>query len=211
MFEFLAPFRKVLVTGPQRSGTRICAEMIYRDLDRPPEWPVLYVDEANLNVENLSALCDLVLRDARRLVVQCPALSRYVHHFGAREDVAVVWMVRPLVDIVASQRRIGWTAGDAELLRYDEPALAFAFTPDSPSAARVKNEYWQRVQRARILNTYEVEYESLSAHPLWVPADERRGFAPWQTQKEKGEHYRRKAARLREAQDSQQAQVIRTT
>ena len=201
MFEYLESFDKILVTGPQRTGTRICAEMIMRDLDKPMQGRnVLYVDEALLNFDSLAGLCD-VMADERLLVVQCPALARYVHHFGHRDDVAVVWMRRDYEDIVASQRRVDWCGGTAELLRYDRTLLARAFTPDCVSAAVVKNEFWQQIQKPRIKHAYEVEFESLAEHRLWVPAERRTDFEWFQTSEEQGEHHERKRRRINEAQN----------
>lgn len=201
MFEYLESFDKILVTGPQRTGTRICAEMIMRDLDRPMQGHnVLYVDEALLNFDSLAGLYDVMVDD-RLLVIQCPALARYIHHFGHRDDVAMVWMQRDIEDIVASQQRVGWRGGSAELLRYDRPLLAHAFTPDSAAPAMVKNEFWYQVQRPRIKHPHEVEFESLAGHRLWVPKEKRADFEWFQTSEERDGHHERKRQRINEAQD----------
>lgn len=167
MFEELAVFRTILVTGPQRSGTRIAARMIAADTGHR------FVDEREIFIDSLyqlAALCS----SSERLVIQCPALSRYVHHFDS-EDVAVVMMRRQSAAIVASQERIGWTWEALELMRYEI---------DRPTIAQVKYDYWDSVQKARLRHPIEQKYEGLRRHPFWVDAEKRRDFAADQTQSE---------------------------
>ncbi len=164
MFEWLADFDKVLVTGPQRSGTRICAKMIAHDTGYE------YVDENDLHMDSLYWLCSF-LHYREHIVVQCPVLCRHVHMFGA-DDTAIVLMRRSVEDIVASQKRIGWSWEWLELARYDR---------SDGVIAKVKYRFWEERQRERIQHAFEIEYESLAGHPLWVPKPVRRGFAPVQT------------------------------
>ena len=100
MFDHLKPFDKIVVTGPQRSGTRICAKMIAQDLGKE------YVSEAHVGV-NVFGLLEEMLEKRKNFVVQCPGLCRHVHLIG-REDTAVVFMRRSLEHIIGSQRRIRW-------------------------------------------------------------------------------------------------------
>lgn len=162
MFEGLARFDRVLVTGPQRSGTTICARMIAADTG------YVYVDEEDIGIHYLETLRAL-LDERRGVVVQCPALARWVHTLDV-ESVLVVWMRRALVDILASQERIGWVERgeeELELSKYDSL---------SGPVAEVKWRFWQRVQRPRLANWMEVLYEDLSVHPLWVQKGERDGW-----------------------------------
>ena len=50
MFEYLKEFPVVLVTGPQRSGTRICAKMIAHDTGHR------FVDEREIHTDSLYEL-----------------------------------------------------------------------------------------------------------------------------------------------------------
>lgn len=166
MFENLRRHPKIIVTGPQRSGTTIAAKMIARDTGYE------YVDEDELRRDDLATL-RLLLRVGRRFVVHCPALCRFVHEV-ADDETAVVLMRRPIEEIVASQRRICWRGGRAELRRYGLSAGVIA---------AVKYRFWDEQQRGRIAHAYEIDYASLAAHPLWVPARHRRHFAPRQTER----------------------------
>jgi hypothetical protein len=163
--EFLNKFKYILVTGPQRSGTRIAAKIIAHDVGHR------YVDETEIHTDSLYTLVWLLSGD-ERVVVQCPALSRYVHFFGDRDDVLIVWMVRARWDIKASQERIGWEWELLEQFRYDT----------TRPIAQAKHRYWAFTQRPVIKHWYEVHYEKLSDHPLWVPKERRADFTFNQTE-----------------------------
>lgn len=164
MFEWLAEFDRILVTGPQRSGTRICAKMIAYDTRHE------YIDEYDFQMDSLYSLCSL-LQNRRRLVVQCPVLCRYVHMFSA-DDTAIVLMRRNIEDVIASQERVGWRWEWLELARYDR---------SDGVIAEVKYRFWEETQRKQIKHAFEIEHESLAGHPLWVSKYLRQNFGPTQT------------------------------
>jgi len=154
VFEPLKPFNRVFVTGPQRSGTRICARMIAHDTGH------IFVDERDFHTDSLYHLSGLMARNLdENLVVHCPALCRWVHMLGAHDSVAVVLMRRETEDIIASQERIKWIWESVELMRYEVA---------EGNIAELKYWYWDKWQKDKIVNPFEIEYESLAYHPLWV-------------------------------------------
>ena len=102
MFEHLAPFRVILVTGPQRSGTRFAAQAIAQSLGR------VFVDEREIHIDSRYSLAIFLRLTSVPVVVQCPALCHCIHQFAQSDQTAVVMMRRAIEDIVASQGRIGW-------------------------------------------------------------------------------------------------------
>lgn len=165
MFEWLAPFDIILVTGPQRSGTTICAKMIQADTDK------YMVDEGGFDVTDLVRWADYVTTTSGG-VIQCPSMCRYVHWFGKRNDLAVVLMRRSIDEIIASEKRIQWD-GAFELARYN--------TQDGPVSA-VKYNYWDTYQKGFVKHAFEIEYRSLESHRLWVPDERRKDFSFKQTE-----------------------------
>ena len=163
-------FEKIIVTGPQRSGTRICARMIAHDTGYE------YVDEKALSIDRVLRLWDM-MHSKRRLVVQCPALCRHAHMFS-RPEVAIVLMCRDIDDIRVSERRIGWKRHGSELARYD-------LREGEGEIAVVKYKFWADYQRERIAHPFEIDYESLAGHPLWVSKAARAKFGPHQTRRGK--------------------------
>ena len=169
MFEHLARFRKILVTGPQRSGTTICGQMIAYDIG------CRYVDEMRFSVRHRERI-ERFMAEPGQMAIQCPALCRWVHELAAAdpEHVAVVLMRRKIADIIASQERINWT-------RRFEPGELAAYGVTDGCIAAVKYDFWDTVQRGRIRHAFEVRYESLKGHPLWVSRSRRRHFQAKQT------------------------------
>ena len=78
-------------------------------------------------------------------------------------------MRRRIEDIIASQERVEWTGEPYELSRYGLKEGVIS---------KVKYDYWDNGQKAKIHNPFEVEYESLREHPLWVPKEERLDWEP---------------------------------
>lgn len=168
MFEHLSGFGVILVTGPQRSGTTICAKMIASDTGHR------YVDEAEYDVHDVDKWWKIVLA-GRRIVVQCPAMCHLVHKFGGCDDVLIVLMRRDANDIRGSQERIGWIAAG------EDAREVAKYRAKSGPSAMVKYLYWDTHQRERIQHKLEVDYEGLRAHPMWVSKNGRVGWHVRQT------------------------------
>lgn len=169
MFEEMGQFRVVVVTGPQRSGTTVCARAIAMDTG------LGYVDEEDVGFVrpcffDMAAFWQVVELSAG-VVIQAPGACHLAHLLGRDGSVAVVLMRRPVDEIVASQERIGWGCELSELAMYGCCAGRIA---------EVKYYWWERYQKARVANGFEVKYGSLREHPLWVPTEERAGFGPRQ-------------------------------
>jgi len=162
MFESLKKYNKILVTGPQRSGTRIAAKMIAADTG------YTYLDEEEFNVSNRDKLRKIFKRGD--IVVQCPAISAWIQDFSAN-DTLIIFMMRDIDDILASQKRIGW--GDkTELSKYGKKRGVIS---------KIKYDVWEKEQKPKVENWLEVEYESLSGHPLWIAKNKRINFKYNQT------------------------------
>lgn len=161
MFEYLADYSRIFVTGPQRSGTRIVALAIAHDLGYE------YVDELAFGVDRLDRV-----PKRQKIVVQCPGLCHCIERL-AGGGVAIVLVRRSVEDIVASEKYLGWDAG-AELRKYGAREGVIS---------EIKYACWDVYQKELVPHAFEVEYESLVGHPLWVPAEERVGFRWNQTEK----------------------------
>ena len=164
MFKKLKPFKQILVTGPQRSGTTICARMIADDLG------LAFYPEERVGINNPNRLAELLLTESD-FVLQCPGLSHVVHKF-AHKRIAVVWMKRSLADIKKSEQRINWQ-DFVERRNY--------MADDNPKhIAQIKNELWRATQKHIIDNAFEINFDSLERYPLFVPEAVRETFGPRQ-------------------------------
>ena len=161
MFKDIGCYRKILVTGPQRSGTRICAKMIEYDCGHE------YLDERAIYTDSVYALINIIAYEGEH-VIQCPTMSRWCHIFAKVPGVAVVFMIRDVGEIIASQARIHWQWENVERSLYPgnyEKAL--------PIAA-IKYHFWNEYQKPLFqYNAFEIAYNDLAHHALWVAKDER--------------------------------------
>lgn len=156
MFSYLRPFEIILITGPQRSGTTLCARIIKHDLG------YTYIDEARFRIHDVQ----LALRQAeayRPCVVQGPGLLKDAMVFGQLGYCAVVLMLRDTLDIADSiYRRKNNLAWIERMRRYVDTSL---MTEPLNYFGEVVYNYWEDEVERHIKHLYKVDYESLSNHP----------------------------------------------
>ncbi len=192
--------KKILVSGPQRSGTRICARMVANDTG------LSYIDETDIpeffrsqNREYvINTIQDMVdgnniisdihcrTRDQKDFVLHCPPLMSWIHLI---KGVFIIIVRRSIEEIDRSIERISWKDGLQELeynkigyTRFGEPKSGCKKT--NKSLAKLKYEFWDNYQRGCINDYLEIEYNSLSEHPMWISPEERRDFKWWQVSKD---------------------------
>ena len=153
--------KKILVTGPQRSGTTIATEILAQELD------YRYVDEKSANT-----ILDILhfVRHATRFVIQGPTLAAYCHLL----PMTVVYMIRPINEIIASEIRIKWSCSCEQ----EELAKCFA---DKGPISEVKYKIWNTYQKPLLKDFFELEYHSMKDHCLWINKEKRVDFSPKQT------------------------------
>lgn len=165
MFEYLSGFLRIIVTGPQRSGTTIVGAAIADDLG------YYFYPEEQIRVWELWRV-ERLLKRTDHFVLQAPAICRYVHTIRS-PGLAVVLVKRPVAEIVKSQERINWEGEERELRQYGLKEGV---------SAQVKYDYWDQYQRRQIEHPFEIEYESVATHPMWIPKECRTDFEPRQYQ-----------------------------
>lgn len=175
MFEELKKYDRIFVTGPQRSGTRICAKIIADSTG------FKYIDEKEFNTHNRKKLLSIASKIG--IVIQCPAMCHVIHKLTNNilniKDMVII-MKRPIREIIASQKRIGWDkqrdGKQLELKKYPEKEGVIA---------RIKYKHLEK-QKKEIKNWQEVKYHSLSHHPMWVDKENRKEFKKNQTKIKEG-------------------------
>ena len=174
MFEHLSDYNCILVTGPQRSGTRIATQMIALDTGHT------CLEEETFNVHDEQHFQALL--SEHRVVVQCPTMCHTIHEY-AGDGTLVVLLMRDTGDILASEQRIEWTNGPYhELMNYGMSSRqARSYRLRGGEIAPIKYAHWREHQRDLIEDYIELEYESLAGHPLWVPKKQRADFGVRQT------------------------------
>ena len=164
-FDEMKKYKRILVTGPQRSGTTFTAKTIASDLS------YRYIDEKEFNWYDRDVFNKFVVMD--NVVIQCPTMCRWIHEFSD-DCTLIVMMIRPIKDILNSQKRINWNFEETESKNYPYKDLF---------ACEAKYKFWEDVQKNNLINYLELNYSSLSDHPLWVDGEQRKFFSNKQTKK----------------------------
>lgn len=174
MFEGFKQFDRIFVTGPQRSGTRVCSHMIAADTGHE------HVDEFQFGTDQWEVLRDNIMRPRNgtgKFVVQCPGLAYKIHEVvnSIPERSCVVLMCRNAKDIALSQERINWLDERYEKQKYVDVWGKKVQWDDS--IADIKYYIWHNFQRGLIPYHFEVFYETLQEHMYWVSPELRKTFA----------------------------------
>lgn len=178
----------VLVTGPQRSGTRIAAKMVAADLG------YRFADERVVKVGNVRKALDVLQAGAETggVVLHAPALCAESHLLWDREllpvSISVLIVIRDVEAIAASCRRIKWSA-TGEIDKYRSRSEFWPYLKPNVHVAQWKYDVWRLYQRPLIQTLvgdgyyYSIHYDDLNYHDLWVPAEDRDGWEWDQTER----------------------------
>jgi hypothetical protein len=166
MFEHLNDKRNILVTGCQRSGTRLVAKAIAQDTG------FTYIDETVLQPLNLNGKANefkfrFMNRFFSKQVFHAPQLSHLCDQF---HGMCVVWVKRDPKEVRESMERIGWKCEAIERENYEQT---------EGDIITIKNTEWER-QKRNIADFVEVNYTDMANHPLYLA--DRDDFKWWQTQ-----------------------------
>jgi hypothetical protein len=131
-----------------------------------------FVDEFAFSIKDDVEFRKILQRD--RVVVQAPHMLKDVVD-DPPAGIFVVLMRRDLEQVHASARRIRW----AEELGGNTTELR-KFGLTEGDSATVKYAYWDTHDKS--VPFLELDYGSLQAHPLYIPAEQRQNFGPLQTQ-----------------------------
>ena len=165
MFEEMRGYRVILVTGPQRAGTAIASKMIAEDTGHK------YIAEHDFGGFSVPGFKKAI--SEHNVVIQCPTMSGRIEDFTT-DDMLGVFMFRDLDDIARSEDRIGWSVGVYhELYNYGrERNAARTYRQQGGRTAPLKYRLW--IKQKLIVEHYrDLDYESLSKHPMWVSTEER--------------------------------------
>jgi hypothetical protein len=167
LFNHLEKYRFILVSGPHRAGTTIAAAMIANDLDYE------FQEDVQDQLETFAGSHQIY----RPTVFHCPSYCHFIHQLAAIPELAAVMVIRNVEAIIASQNRIPWAFEPTQINAYrfrTIPKPTFAI--QSPIAT-VKYRYWQEIQKPIFgKNGYEIHYDCLKFHSMWVAPEQRKGF-----------------------------------
>ncbi len=160
LVEACKKHRRIIVTGPQRSGTTFASKALAKSLD------YVFVDESrNPNQED-------------HYVWQ---FASKVHSLHKRDDYdLVIWMNRDKKDVELSEKRIQWSFFEFHRDQYRHVFGDEAMTFDNNYD--MKHYFWNKVQKKDIKSkVIEFDYERLSDAPGFLSKNKRVNFSSKQT------------------------------
>lgn len=173
LLEQLKPYKSILVTGPQRSGTTIAAHILAAELGKR------YIDENEILIYDWNRA--LRLLSEQPSVLQAPGLMCFCTMF-TRPEFALVVLRRDLNEIYMSEERIHWRTayGGANVrAENDRYQATFGVTAKDGNIAAMKYEIWETRQKKLCHNAFELQYSSLKSHPLFKTERSHFGDRQW--------------------------------
>lgn len=168
MFEYLKPFDKVVVIGPSRSGTRIATKIIAYETGK------LYVDEGWFGSSDETKFYQF-LTMPEEMVIQAPNMSPIVHVLREKETLAIVLIRRRIKDILESQENLNRFDVNAKgnFITYNRDML-YRYGKTEGITCEVVYAAWDEYQKKQIKNWFEIEYDYLKHHLMFIKKEDRR-------------------------------------
>lgn len=164
MFESLEEFDNIVISGPQRSGTRIVAKVIAHDTGKT------YIDEKDINYHDFRLL-EYYIKQGN-FVIQCPGLCRILHHIKDKSTL-IIMVRRPINEIINSEN-CHWDEGSRKI-------ELFKYAHSEGIISRIKYAFWGKIQKPILLERgREIKYHNLEKHKLFIK--DRKNFKWDQTQ-----------------------------
>ena len=182
-------FHRVIVTGPQRSGTQIATKIIADCM----EWPAIEEDKIARKYR-VKDHDDRYFKwvnnpQCQTTVLHCPRISHACHL--TPKPTLVVFMMRDVDEIIASDKhRIAtykqgaWAGpkrwGTPVQSVFNSKAIQYSklFYNNEPlntwETPQAVYDVWHNIQKKYDFNYYELEYSRLKTHRLWLPLETRR-------------------------------------
>ena len=191
-------YDRVIITGPQRSGTTFVCEAIAQTLGFKAVDEGIYVGR-NRDGRTQRFICNT--KD-KNIVVQAPTMVYNIHTLVGENDL-VIFMKRKWSDIVKSLYRIAkqqrpdnhlsnwismntmydiekyhWSLDDSKCREvYEEVVDRNSYYLDAPY------KMWKNYLVKNIPNSITLNYESMKSHPMWIDKKDRESFSQKQIRK----------------------------
>lgn len=192
-------YHRVVVTGPQRAGTQIATKIIADILD----WPAISEDKIarKYRVKDHDERYFKWVNNPERqtTVLHCPRISHACHL--TPKPTLIVFMIRDVEEIIASDKhriskykQSAWAGvrrcGTPVQSVFTSKAVQYSklFYDNKPidkwKVPQAVYDVWNNIQKKHDFNYYELDYDVLKQHHLWLPLETRRLFFKSGTQTE---------------------------
>jgi hypothetical protein len=159
-FSKFEQYSKIVVSGPQRSGTNLISKIFSEELG------YRVVDEEEFGFHFERDFIE-VLTSQSKIVMQAPGMCHILHKL-TESNACIVFCLRNPLEIMQSQYNLEWEGEALERKKYTRPE--YSYLP----IGLTKYIEWFFHQRNELKIPYEeVYYDSFKNHKLWVNKENR--------------------------------------
>lgn len=183
--KVIKKYSRVLVLGPQRSGTNIAAKILAHESGYPLFSERQFgesscvIDKPPTHSEKLEDF----MQTEPSYVLQSPVLT-YTAQTLDVSDAIVCFISRPILEIEDSRTSSDWPGAEREWRKYQASFPEMTEDLSAVNLATVQVKTWKEIQKEQMkLPFIELTFSDLQNHPLWVQKTERGSFAIGQTEK----------------------------
>lgn len=160
-------FSKVLVSGPQRSGTTFLSKVLSEDLKYKLYDEIKYMDNfLNVDINSVS---------------QAPSLSSLLHKIPKQDDVVVIFVARNCNDIIESCEKLKWGDENWNTYKGGDTAEKRLLNENCPEylnknvhSSYIKQNFWLSYQMYAMQVQYiNISYDFLNDHPKFKSKEDR--------------------------------------
>jgi len=199
-------YSKIIVSGPQRSGTTwfawsLATHLGYLHLDEREEKKLPDQEGRNtikVNYGNARSVADMatIVRSPAKVVMQRPMWSHALHKLPPHPSILVIFLARNCLDVFRSQNRImssnisdqGWTCKYGRTLEWHwyhvDATLRKHLDSEHDMICAIKQQAYMRYQRGQMdklkIANVPVDYASSQTMSSFVPVDARQKLKPKQ-------------------------------
>ena len=162
-------YSRIIVTGPQRSGTTYCAYILAKDLDYP------HFDEKIFSSGNYNKFKNYISKN--NYVLQTAVFTYCLQDINL-ESTLIIWMDRDNKDIAESEKRIKWRGLKGTKSRYSKyyphyRDLINSFKENAP----LKKHIFDKIQIPEMqVDWIKVPYDILNQTSEFKTKEERKKF-----------------------------------
>ena len=157
--------RKIIVAGPQRSGGKFITFCIAKDLN------IKFIKDKKYKSHDFDLFYQIINTE-EKFAIHAPAMVEKL--LLIPNNIIIIFTIRNINDIILSQKRIKWKEEKFEKQKFEPWRKIINL---NQPISKIKYDFLEKVLLKQSKNLiYELEYKSLSIHPLWIEEKERKNF-----------------------------------
>lgn len=164
-------YKRVIVSGPQRSGTTYMSDILSKDLG------YTNYDEMTFVVSDYNKFYSLLEKE--NIVIQAPGLTHLLDEIFQKETL-IIFMQRADEDIILSEDRINWHPyhSKKEFNKYKKKYIDYINKIDEfERASPMKKWFWENIQKTNMKCDFlDIPYDITKQTSGYIEKEARKKF-----------------------------------